>query len=271
MSRFLRHIRACNNAVLPGDRLPFRLGATHVGWVTHAVATALADFPAITHDTEVTLHDPAALPTIARALARRAIGRHRNEAFDVRATPDSPVLATIDRGALPVFGIQAHGIHLNGLVRRADGTHLWVAKRAANKALDPGKLDHLVAGGTPAGHTARDTLIKEAAEEAAIPPALAAQARHVFRLSYAMDRPEGLRRDVLDCYDLDLPETFTPHATDGEVESFALWPIRQALETVRDTDDFKFNVNLVLIDLFLREGLIRGAEATGLRLAMQGR
>jgi len=38
------------------------------------------------------------------------------------------------------------------------------------------------------------------------------------------------------------------------------------LATVRDTDEFKFNVNLVLIDLFLREGLIVGrAAATLLR------
>jgi thiamine pyrophosphokinase len=32
---------------------------------------------------------------------------------------------------------------------------------------------------------------------------------------------------------------------------------------VRDTEAFKFNVNLVLIDLFLREGLIPPSEAAG--------
>jgi hypothetical protein len=74
-----------------------------------------------------------------------------------------------------------------------------------------------------------------------------------------MDRPEGLRRDVLHCYDLMLAEDFTPVATDGEVAAFELWPIARVVETVRDTDDFKFNVNLVLIDLFLRLGLIEPA------------
>ena len=49
---------------------------------------------------------------------------------------------------------------------------------------------------------------------------------------------------------------------------FELWPVQRVLETVRDTDDFKFNVNLVLIDLFLREGLIAGAAATALRQAL---
>jgi hypothetical protein len=37
------------------------------------------------------------------------------------------------------------------------------------------------------------------------------------------------------------------------------------LAAVRDTDDFKFNVTLVLIDLFLRQGLISGLPADRLR------
>ena len=98
--------------------------------------------------------------------------------------------------------------------------------------------------------------LKEAAEEAAIPEALAIQAVPVASFSYAMERPEGLRRDHLYCYDLVLPPDFVPNAADGEVESFELWPIAQAVAAVRDTDAFKFNVNLVLIDLFRRNGLV---------------
>jgi len=78
----------------------------------------------------------------------------------------------------------------------------------------------------------------------------------VGRITYAMERPEGLRRDLLYCYDLELPEDFTPRAADGEVEAFELWPIGRVMQTVRDSDDFKFNVNLVLIDLFRRLQLI---------------
>ncbi len=269
MSRFLRHIRACNTAVLPGDRLQFCLGGTPVGWVRPAFADLLAGFDEISRVLDrVTLHNAAALPRLARVLAERGLLRNRAEAFDVRAEPGRPVLATIDRGALPSFGIRAEGVHVNGLVHRADGLHVWVATRAANKALDPGKLDHIVAGGTPAGYTAWQTLIKEAAEEAAISADIAARACLVFSVEYAMERPEGLRRDVLHCYDLELPEDFEPSAVDGEVESFALWPVARVFEAVRDTDAFKFNVNLVLIDLFLREGMIEGAEAAALRAAL---
>ena len=74
-----------------------------------------------------------------------------------------------------------------------------------------------------------------------------------------MERPEGLRRDRLQCYDLHLPECFTPRPVDGEVASFELWPMAKVVQTVHDTDQFKFNVNLVLIDLFVRLGLIQPA------------
>ena len=119
------------------------------------------------------------------------------------------------------------------------------------------------------GLTPEQTLVKEAEEEAAIPPELARQARLVGRIAYAMERLEGLRRDDLLCYDLDVPEDFTPRPTDGEVAVFELWPVQRVLETVRDTDEFKFNVNLVLIDLFLREGLIAGDAAVRLRDALE--
>jgi len=258
MNGLLRHIAACNNAELPGGRLAFRIGAASVGWVTPDFARALADFTGMSLTADSATLAPAAaadLPAIACGLAARGLYRWRGEAFDVRAEPGGPVLSQIDRGALPSFGIMAEGVHVNGLVRRADGLHVWVAKRAADKALDPGKLDHIVAGGMPSGLTPRETLIKEAEEEAAIPPELAAQAVPVGRIAYAMQRKEGLRRDVLHCYDLDLPADFIPRASDGEVESFSLWPIELVLRSVRDTDDFKFNVNLVLIDLFRRHGV----------------
>lgn len=271
METLLRHLAACNNARLPGDRLPFSIGARQVGWVKPALAAALADFNAIASDaTHVTLAEDAAadLPGIARALALRGLMRWRGEAFDVRATPDGPVLSTIDRGALPAFGVQAQGVHLDGLVRRADGLHIWVARRARTKALDPGKLDHIVAGGIPAGLGPDETLVKEAAEEAAMPASLARRAVRTGTVSYAMERPEGLRRDVLHCYEVELPEDFIPQASDGEVEAFELWPLARAMETACAGDAFKFNVNTVLAALFLRHGLLGGAAADRVRAAL---
>ncbi|MCK4868615.1 MAG: DUF4743 domain-containing protein, partial [Alphaproteobacteria bacterium] len=40
------------------------------------------------------------------------------------------------------------------------------------------------------------------------------------------------------------------------VESFELWPVERVIETVRETFEFKFNCNLVIIDFLIRHGLI---------------
>jgi hypothetical protein len=254
---FQRHVRACNNARLPGARTPFLISDQLVGFVPAPVRAALVGLPDITCTPgHVALDDPASLPAVARHLADSGFFRWRGEAFDVRARPDGPVLAQIDRGGIPSFGIQAAGVHVNGLVHRPNGLHLWVARRAMDKLLDPGKLDHIVAGGISAGLGAPETLIKEAQEEAAISVELVASAVPVATIDYAMERDEGLRRDILYCYDLALPADFVPRPADGEVEAFELWPIARVLETVATTDAFKFNVNLVLIDLFVRLRLV---------------
>lgn len=267
MPDLMRHIAACRNAKLPGSRIPLRLGTAQVGWVLPETAAALAGLGGIIEAGGVTVAADE-IYAMARQLAGQGRFRFRDEAFDVRAVPDGPVLARLDRGALPALGVRAEGVHLNGLVQRAGGPWIWVARRAAHKLLDPGKLDHLVGGGVPAGLSPLETLAKEADEEAAVPPALIAGAVPVARLSYAMDRPEGLRRDRLHCYDVTLPESFVPHPRDGEVETFELWPLRAALDEVRRSDSFKFNVSLVLIDLFLRNGLLDAMEGPRLRAAL---
>ena len=76
----------------------------------------------------------------------------------------------------------------------------------------------------------------------------------------------GLRRDLLHCYDLDLPDGFSPAPQDGEVERFELLPAAEVLDLVRRTDRVKFNVNLVLIDFFLRHGVIAPGEVAATRL-----
>ncbi|HET6184494.1 MAG TPA: DUF4743 domain-containing protein [Acetobacteraceae bacterium] len=266
---FLRHVRACNNAVLPGSRASLFAGGERIGFVAPRLANRLAGFAEVSQEeNRLQLHNPAALERIAQILASEGLIPWRNEAFDVRATPEGAVLGRIDRGALPSFGIISVGVHVNGLVERADGLHVWVGRRSPHKTLDPGKLDHLIAGGVPAGFSPEETLVKEAGEEASVDPALARRAVRVATVEYAMERAEGLRRDHLIAFDLALPEDFRPQPNDDEVAGFELWPVRRVLETVRDSDDFKFNVALVMIDLFLRRGLIAGGAASAIRAAL---
>lgn len=281
-SPFARHIAACNNLPSPTGYLPFRIGDQHVGWLEPEVARVLTTRPRDVHfdGRGVSLASrirgaaarTEALGGIAAALAKAGFGRIRGEQFDVRATPGGPVLATVDRGVLPALGIISQGVHVNGLVRRGDGLHVWVGWRAKDKSVAPGQLDNVVAGGIPAGLDAKRCLVKEAEEEASLPADLAVTARRVGRVSYVMRTEEGMRRDVLHLFDLDVPdpegpEGVEPKPGDDEVERFELWPVGRVLERVRDTEDVKFNVNLVLLDLFLREGLVEDRDG-GLRAGL---
>jgi 8-oxo-dGTP pyrophosphatase MutT (NUDIX family) len=264
MTGLMRHVRNVQNAILPGDRLAFYVGEEQVGWVPEAASAKLLGLPLGCRREENTITLPWAesLPQLARGVAATGTFKWRDEPFDVRAEFDGKILATIDRGALPWFGIRAEGVHVNGVVHRRDGLHLWIARRAANRLIDPGKLDHIFAGGIAAGMDAEGTLVKEAAEEAGFTPDIVDHAVYAGSLRYTTLRPEGLRRDRIHCYDLVLPEDIEPVATDGEVESFELWPIDYVIEVLRDSDGFKFNVSLVLLDFLIRWQLLPDCEET---------
>lgn len=265
-SPFLRHLKNCNTAILPCERAPFLLAGQPAGWVTPELFTRLEQEGLGTRTTGFHLPFPEQLEALGETLAEEGFYTSHHELFDVIPTLGAPALGRIDRGALPLFGFVAVGVHMNGLVYRENTLHLWIGRRSAHKRLDPAKLDHLVAGGVSAGLSPQEALAKEAAEEANIPSSLIAQAVEIGRIVYALNRPEGLRRDILYCYDLILPETFTPSATDGEVDSFELLPLEDVFSFVQTTEAFKFNVSLVLIDLFLRLGLIDPTSAIGQQL-----
>ena len=113
----------------------------------------------------------------------------------------------------------------------------------------------------PHGLGVIENMEKEAAEEAGIPSHLAKGAMATGAVSYTASYTyksgaKGLKRDVLFVFDLELPEDFVPTAVDGEVEKFELVEAREVMHLVSTTDRYKDNCNLVLIDFFLRHGLL---------------
>ena len=100
--------------------------------------------------------------------------------------------------------------------------------------------------------------MQEAGEEAGIPPELARLAVPVGAVSYttADATSGGLKRDVLFCYDLDLPASFVPKPVDGEVESFQLWPLERVVQAVA-AGEYKPNCVLVIADFLVRRGHAR--------------
>lgn len=283
---FRDRVEACNTYDLSGF-LPFCCTDQHVGWVRHALAEKLQAFPAVfaIAPSRVTLHpslpDRAArdraLAHVASILAAQGdIPSLRDEYYGAINHIGQTPPFVLDRAAVPAFGIRGFGVHMNGYVIKDDGLHMWVGKRAKDKPTFPGMLDNMVAGGQPHGLGLMENLIKECAEEAAIPAALAQQARPVGAITYCSETADGLKPDTQYCYDLQVPESFTPRNTDGELEGFDLWPLQQVIETVRDTALFKPNCNLVIIDFLVRHGLLGPEEpdylqiVNGLRAPLPG-
>lgn len=262
---FIDHIRACNNYE-PSRAVPLLAGGKRIGWLRRDNAVALAPFP------RVFAVEPGRVRLVAQGdadrvstavdevvealLAEGKLPKWRNETFDVAARWGEPPLFRLDRGAVPFFGVRAYGVHLNGFRRDGGDLKVWIGRRAPDKRVAPNKLDNLVAGGIGNGLGVYPTLVKECEEEAAVPAALVERAMPVGAVSYRMETELGIRDDVLFVYDLEVPIDFTPNCNDGEICEFALMPAIDVVERVRRTDDFKFNVNLVILDFALRHGLL---------------
>jgi Domain of unknown function (DUF4743) len=275
----LERVRACHRW-RPEAYRPWQVGSTLVGRVRHDLAERLRDFADVFEVTDESValcsgldgfaDRSAAVDGVVRELvADGEVGRYRDEAYPVVPLWGSEPLLKMDRGAVPDFGVRGYGVHLNGLVEGPEGLRMWVGRRSLTKPTGAGKLDHLVAGGQPHGIGVLDNLIKEAAEEAALPEALARQAVAVGAVSYRCEREEGLRDDVLFCYDLVLPADFVPRNTDGEVDFFELWPMEKVVARIAETDDFKFNVAFVIVDFMVRRGLL-GPDETDYMAIVEG-
>jgi 8-oxo-dGTP pyrophosphatase MutT (NUDIX family) len=271
----LHHVRICND-YQPDRFVPFFHGTDRLGLIRKNNAEALRRFPDqfAFDSTGVRFLAEGSFDELSKIIddvteqlvSGGHVAKWRNECFVVAPFWGAEPHFKLDRGAVPFFGVRAYGVHLNGFVRDKDTLKLWVGHRSPKKAVAPGKLDNLVAGGIGWPHGLVETLIKECEEEANMTEALAAQSRPVGAVSYRMEVKHGLRDDVLFCYDLECPKDFAPKNLDGELVDFDLRDARGAIELARSGDDFKFNVNLVLIDFGLRHGLIDASDPEYLAL-----
>ncbi len=267
---YLDHIKHCNS-YSENDYRPFVIGGETMGWIKESFASQLQKWPDVFRfEANSIILDPAldsvekrtrAVKPVVEALYQEGIiDSWVGEQYAVTHNYHEPARMLLERAAVVYFGVRGFGVHLNGLVQKADGVYVWVARRTRDKPFWPGKLDQMVAGGQPVGIGRRQNLIKESAEEANIPEALARKATFVSEISYRGETDRGMNVDTLFNYDLWLPNDFIPENTDGEVDEFILMPIEEVAELTDTTDQFKDNCNLVNIDLFLRRGLINDSH-----------
>lgn len=264
---FLR--AACTHASTAGGELPvlpFYVKEQAVGWLRPSFADQLRRWPHVfeVNPAFVTLKArpdtpagrSAAIAEVTRELARDGILRGwRDEVVSVAARYGAPELLRIERAATRYFGLTAYATHLNGFTRIGGLVHVWISRRAADKHVDPGKLDTLVGGRISAGMSVDETLRKEAWEEAGIAPALLAGLNCVGAVRTEYPVPEGLHREVMFVHDLWLPEDFTPRNHDGEVAEIMRVPVEDVVQRIL-AGDFTLDAGTVTIDGLLRLGAV---------------
>ncbi|EFY88834.1 hypothetical protein J3459_013630 [Metarhizium acridum] len=212
---------------------------------------------------------------VAKTLAAERERRHfkvlegwRKELYPVYG-PDRSMLVNIERAASPLFGIVVYGIHMTGYVNTEGGLKIWVSRRAKNKQTYPGMLDNTVGGGMASGDKPFESIVREAAEEASFPrDYVIKKAKCCGTVSYFDIRDERaapgaevglLQPECIYVFDLEVPSDFVPRPHDLEAEDFRLWGIPELQAALRK-GEFKTNCALVLLDFFIRHGIITPEE-----------
>ncbi|RQS66324.1 DUF4743 domain-containing protein [Burkholderia sp. Bp8963] len=274
----------------PAAHLRFEIAGVPVGWVRRSDAARLARWPDVFELTDdcVVLSDrydsvdarSMALASAIGALAAEgAIPGWRDEIYAIRNRFDDPPLAYIERAASRFFGTQTYAVHLNGIVEyavlpgapqpgapRPEGAaapQMWLGRRSATKATDPGMLDNVVAGGIGWGLGVHETLTKECWEEAGIPAELAARAIAGRAVQVLCSLPEGTQSELIFVYDLPLPRDFAPHNQDGEVAEHRLASVPEVVGWLRD-GKATMDASLAMLDTLLRHRWIAADDAAGI-------
>ena len=252
-------LRARASEPPPEQALPLDLAGHRCGWITRAAQEALrkADLT-VSEDGIVRLlpgRPPgteldAALAHVAQVLREAGCLRGwRNELLDIRA--DGEWLGTIERTAMRPLGLLTRAVHLNAWT--PDG-RLWVARRALDKATDPGMWDTLVGGLVSSGESLDLALVRECGEEAGL-DAPDLQSRGPLRTTLRLHRrlPEGYQVEDLLASRCVLEPGVLPANRDGEVMEIAAMPVDEVVGLV-EADEFTLEAALVIVEELLRAG-----------------
>uniref|UniRef100_A0A2P2I1I7 Nudix hydrolase 20, chloroplastic-like n=1 Tax=Hirondellea gigas TaxID=1518452 RepID=A0A2P2I1I7_9CRUS len=186
-----------------------------------------------------------------------ALRSWRGENFVVWGQYGSEPLFEVERSAVVLLGIRTFGVHITGYVSNAEGgvTGVWLQKRAENKPTYPGMMDTMVGGGLTAGLKASEVLYKEAAEEASIPSQLVDRAQSAGTVSFFAETERGLHANTEYVFEIELPPSFEPQNSDGEVQGFVFVEVKDIMDYLLDSN-YKLTSTPILIDFLIRHGVV---------------
>lgn len=279
----LYRIRQVNQQT-PPTCVEFSVDGVVLGKVSPAMADILVETSTFemdsSHPNVLTLSSTAgttcdsrtrAVQSVMQVLRERGLVKGwRDELYPISNGFHEKPIFLMERAAVPVLGGLEYGVHINGLVKQEDGSDaMWIGRRSSTKSKYPGMLDHMVAGGQPAGLSLMDNVVKECEEEAGIPEHVTRAGIHsTGAISYETFGRDRVNRAVLFCYDLYLPPGFCPKPVDGEVDEFFLWDLSQIKESFSPDfpDPIKPNCYPVIIDYMMRKGHISPDSAGFLQI-----
>ncbi len=278
-----RALARLTRALAPPVRIyaPLRVDGMVAGWVREDRLPRVTGFPDVFAVDRAgiafvpALRTPAARTAAMAHVATRlasegALTAWRDERYAAAPDLGAPAWFMVERAAARYFGLRTWAAHVNGLVDRSEGCAMWLARRSATKAIDPGLLDNLVGGGIGAGATVAGTVVKEAWEEAGIVATIAAHARPSGRLHVRRDQPDGLQWETIFTHDLWLPEDFVPDNQDGEAVEHrreTLPAIAVILGNEEGQDVMTADASLVALDALVRHRAQDDAAAWRMRVA----
>jgi 8-oxo-dGTP pyrophosphatase MutT (NUDIX family) len=194
----------------------------------------------------------------------KVLQRCTNERFPIYG-PNRELVADIERSAAGLFGIVTYGVQLIAYREDADGISIWLARRAAHKALYPNKLGVTVGGSLPARETPFECLIREAQEEANISAAVVNEfSKSVGIISYVTasdiksaksSEPGLIRAEVQYIYDMKVGADVKPTPYDGEASDIRLYSVEEVKKAL-DGDEFTPANACLMLDFFIRHGLV---------------
>lgn len=192
----------------------------------------------------------------------KVLERWRDELYPVYGRKKE-LLFNVERSFCPLLGVITYGVHMTAYVRTSNGIEIWVPRRKKTKHTYGGMLDNTVAGGISSGETPLNSLLREAEEEASLPPGLVrAHAKACGTVTYIHIRDEraggetGLYQPECEyVYDLELGPEVTPEPNDDEVENFQRWDVKKVQDALAQ-GEFKPNCALVMLDFFIRHGIL---------------
>jgi len=253
----LQTLRARADVAPPDDWLPVDLGDVEVGVTSPEIGSFLATAePACTlldYRLRIEDHgDHATRTALLNAIAERLreggyLRGWRHEQLDVRPVTGGPALATIERAACRALAIATHAVHMNAFDSRS---RLVVARRAENKAIDPGLWDNLVGGMVASGEDEITALARETKEEAGLDLDLLTLTRGGL-LSERRPVAEGYMVETVQVFDTNLPPGTEPRNEDGEVAAFAARSVADVLQAI-ERGEFTLEAGLVTVDALLR-------------------